>query len=77
MGVKYQIYLMKDSQGNKASVTVEEIYDTAQILGMKDKEGYPIYFKNKAYYISGFCKNNNIELKVIYKTYDFDTLWNT
>lgn len=76
MEVTTRIYLMKDSQGNKASVTVEEDCDTAQICGMKDKEGKDLYFESNAYHISTFCNDNNIELKVIDRKDDFDTLWN-
>lgn len=76
MEVTTRIYLMKDSQGNKASVTVEEGCDTAQICGMKDKEGKDLYFESDAYHISTFCNDNDIELKVIDRKDDFDTLWN-
>lgn len=76
MEVTTRIYLMKDSQGNKASVTVEEGCDTAQICGMKDKEGKALYFESDAYHISTFCNDNDIELKVIDRKDDFDTLWN-
>ena len=78
MEVTTRIYLMKDSQGNKASVTVEEGCDTALICvcGMKNKEGKDLYFESEAYHISTFCNDNDIELKVIDRKDDFDTLWN-
>jgi azurin len=76
MEVTTRIYLMKDSQGNKASVTVEEDCNMAQICGMKNKENESIYFESDAYHIHSFCKHNDIELKVIGRKYDFDTLWN-
>ena len=76
MEVRTRIYLMKDSQGNKASVTVEEGRKPAQICGMKDKEGKDLHFESDAYRISRFCNDNNIELKVIDRNDDFDTLWN-
>jgi hypothetical protein len=76
MEVTTRIYLMKDSHGNKASVTVEEGCDGAQICGLKNKDGRVVYFESEAYHISTFCGENNIELKVIDQMYDFDTLWN-
>ncbi len=77
MEVSTRIYLMKDSQGNKTSVTVEEACDTALICGMKDKEGKALYFESEAYHISSFCNDNDIDLKVIDRKEDFDTLWNS
>lgn len=76
MEVTTRIYLMKDSQGNKASVTVEEGCKTAQICGLKGKEGQDAHFESEAYHISTFCNDNDIQLKVIDRKDDFDTLWN-
>lgn len=76
MEVTTRIYLMKDSHGNKTSVTVEEDSDNAQVCGMLNKAGEKVYFESEAYHISSFCDENNIELKVINQTFDFDTLWN-
>lgn len=76
MVVTTRIYLMKDSHGNKASVTVEEGSDNAQVCGMLNKAGEKVYFESEAYHISSFCDENNIELKVIDRTDDFETLWN-
>lgn len=76
MEVTTRIYLMKDSHGNKTSVTVEEGCDNAQVCGMLNKAGEKVYFESEAYHISSFCDENNIELKVIDRTDDFETLWN-
>lgn len=76
MVVTTRIYLMKDSEGNKTSVTVEEGADYAQVCGMKNKEGKSLYFESEAYNIISFCDENGIELKVIDREEDFDTLWN-
>ena len=76
MKVKTRIYLLKDSHGKKASVTVQEGCDIAQICGMKNKEGKLVYFESDAYHISTFCHENDIELKVIERSEDFDSLWN-
>lgn len=67
---------MKDSHGNKTSVTVEEGSDTAQVCGMLNKDGEKVYFESEAYHIYNFCDENNIELKIIEQKFDFDTLWN-
>ncbi len=75
MEVRTTIYLMKDSQGNKTSVTVEESCNDAQICGMRNKENEKVYFESDAYHIHSFCKDNDIELKVINRKEDFDTLW--
>lgn len=76
MKITTKIYLMKDSHGNKSSVTVEEGSDKAQIGGMLNKVGEKVYFESEAYQITSFCNENNIELKVIDRTDDFETLWN-
>jgi hypothetical protein len=75
MEVTTRIYLMKDSHGNKASVTVEQSCDTAQICGLKNKVGDDVHFESDAYHISTFCNENDIELKVIDRTEGFDDLW--
>jgi hypothetical protein len=76
MEVTTRIYLMKDSHGNKTSVTVEEGSCSAQVCGMLNKDGEKVYFESEAYHISSFCDENNIELKVVDQKFDFDTLWN-
>ena len=76
MEVTTKIYLMKDSHGNKTSVTVEEGSCSAQVCGMLNKDGEKVYFESEAYHISSFCDENNIELKVVDQKFDFDTLWN-
>ncbi len=73
--VTTKIYLMIDSHGNKASVTVEESCDNAQVCGMLNKEGEKVYFESDAYHIPTFCNDNDIQLKVIDRSEDFDSLW--
>lgn len=77
MEVNYTIYLMIDSHGNKESVIVNDIYNIVQILGMKNKEGDRKHFESEAYHTPTFCKENNIELKIINRKDYFDDLWNS
>lgn len=75
MEVTTKIYLLKDSHGNKYSATVEDSSNYAQICGLKNKDGAPVYFESEAYHLPTFCYDNNISLKVIDTKQDFDTLW--
>ena len=76
MKVTTKIYLMKDSEGNKESVIVQDSSNCAQVFGMKDKEGKSLHFESEAYHISTFCHDNDIELKIIDTEDNFDDLWN-
>ena len=69
------IYLMKDSQGNEASVTVDDSSTNAQVCGLKDKNGLSVYFESEAYGIPIWANCYNIEVKEIRREEDFDTLW--
>ena len=71
-----KIYLFVDSHGNKTSTTCEDSSDTVQICGMKDKEGKDTYFESEAYHAYSFCEENGIQMKIIDREEDFDTLWN-
>jgi len=73
--VTSKIYLLVDSHGNKTSVVVNESCDTAQICGMKNKAGETQYFESDAYHIHTFCKEHDIELRIIDREEDFDALW--
>jgi hypothetical protein len=76
MEITSRIYLTKDSQGNRAYAVAEDGSNTVQICGMSNKEGEKVYFESEAYHIDSFCRENSIELKVINRVEDFDTLWN-
>ncbi len=69
------IYLTKDSHGNTSVATCEESCDTVQICGMLNKAGEKQYFESEAYHLRSFCKENDIELRIIDRKEYFDTLW--
>ena len=69
------VYLMIDSQGNKTGAIVEDPSDTVQVCGMHDQNGESLDFESDAYHIHSWCKDNGIELKVIKREEDFDSLW--
>jgi hypothetical protein len=69
-------YLFIDSHGNKTSATCEDASDTVQVCGMKDKEGKDAYFESDAYHLDSFARENDLQMKIITREEDFDTLWN-
>jgi len=71
-----KIYLFTDSHGNKTSATCEDSCDTVQVCGMKNKEGKDTYFESDAYHLDSFARDNDIQMKIITREEDFDTLWN-
>lgn len=70
-----KIYLMVDRLRNKASVTVEDSSETAQVCGLRDIDGKLLHFESDAYHIPTWCKDNNIVLKVVDKEEKFWDLW--
>jgi len=75
MKVYSKIYLVKDSHGNKTFGVVEESCDTVQICGMFDADSQPLYFETDGYHLEGWCKEHDLELKVIDREEEFDNLW--
>lgn len=73
--VTTKIYLMKDSQGNETYAVAEDGSNTVQACGMKNKENKDVYFESEAYHLDSFCRDNDIELKVMVREEDFDKLW--
>lgn len=77
MKVNIKFYLMIDSFGNKASVTIDEDCDIVLVNGLKLKNGENAYFESDAYHIPNWCNENNITWKYIKREIDFDDLWNS
>ncbi len=73
--VSYRIYLMVDSHGNKTFAISEESCTTIQVCNMHNKAGEVQYFEAEAYHVDSFCRDNDIELKIINREEDFDSLW--
>lgn len=76
MKVHVNIYLVKDSYGNKSCATCEDSSDTIQICGMLNKDGKDLYFESDAYHLFSWCESNELSLKKIEDIHSFDTLWN-
>ncbi len=75
--VTTKIYLLKDSHGNKTSAVCEEGCDTVQVCGMLNKAGDKTYFESEGYHLDSFCRNNDIQIKIIEREENFDDLWNS
>lgn len=75
MKVIVKIILLEDSHGNEASVVFEDSSDKVQVCGLYDKQGKLLYFETDAHYIAYWAKDNDIEIKEIDSSYDFDELW--
>ncbi len=76
MKVTTKIYLCIDSHGNRASTSVEDGCDTVQLCGLRDKEGKELYFESDGWHVPNFCRDNDIQLKIIDREENFDDLWN-
>ena len=76
MKVTSLIYLVKDLHGNLEYASCGESCDIVQICTLKDKSGNKVYFESDAYHLHRWCKENDLELKVIEKEFDFEQLWN-
>jgi len=72
-----RIYLFKDMHGNISSSTVEGSTYTIQVGGLLNKEYESVYFESEAYHVDEFCSLNNIEMKIIDRVDDFESLWNS
>lgn len=73
--VTSKIYLVKDSHGNTYSAVCNESADTIQICGMRDVNNAPVYFESEGYHLDSFCWLHGIELKIVDRVEDFNTLW--
>ena len=78
MKVRTTIFLLKDSFGTIDSVTVEDTTCNASTsCELRNEKGERTCFDSEAFHLQNFCEENQIELKIIKREEDFDTLWNS
>lgn len=73
--IKYTLYLLKDSFGNKVFVVSEDPSDTVGSFTLKDTNGNEHSFESQTYHLQSYCDEHGIDLKRIEREESFDALW--
>lgn len=64
MKLEYIVCDVKDSHGNRDALVCNEMSDTVQICGMKNKEGENVYFESDAHHLFEWCDSNGLTYSV-------------